>query len=95
MNTNKKHIDITILLERIERERISKLKACKRYYEKNQERLKEYRMNLYEEQKNNPEKMERLKESQKKYYLKNKEKISINNKLKTKNKKEIPPELIL
>jgi len=51
MNTNKKHIDITKLLERVERERISKLKACKRYYEKNQERLKEYRINLYEEKK--------------------------------------------
>jgi len=39
--------------------------------------------------------MQRLKESQKKYYLKNKEKISIKNKLKTKNKKENPPELIV
>jgi hypothetical protein len=51
MNTNKKHIDITKILKRVERERISKLKACKRYYEKNQERLKEYRINLYEEKK--------------------------------------------
>ena len=34
MNTNIKEIDVTLLLERIEKERINKLKACKKYYEK-------------------------------------------------------------
>ena len=34
MNANIKEIDVTLLLERIEKERINKLKACKKYYEK-------------------------------------------------------------
>ena len=34
MNTNIKEIDVTLLLERIEKERINKLKACKKYYKK-------------------------------------------------------------
>ena len=63
MNTNIKEIDVTLLLERIEKERINKLKACKKYYEKNKERLQEYRRNLYEEQKDDPEYKQRLKET--------------------------------
>ena len=70
MNTNIKEIDVTLLLERIEKERINKLTAWKKYYEKNKERLQEYRRNLYEEQKDDPEYKQRLKESQKKYYQK-------------------------
>ena len=72
MNANIKEIDVTLLLERIEKERINKLKACKKYYEKNKERLQEYRRNLYEEQKDDPEYKQRLKETQKKYYQKKK-----------------------
>ena len=35
MNTNIREIDVTLLLEKIEKDRINKLKACKKYYEKN------------------------------------------------------------
>ena len=87
MNTNIKEIDVTLLLERIEKERINKLKACKKYYEKNKERLQEYRRNLYEEQKDDPEYKQRLKESQKKYYQKKKEDIRVTNRWKSVCKK--------